>query len=499
MANVMKKSQSEIDGVQYRRAKLWQIILVATNAFIGMSFYSLIGLASYTASIGFGIATVAVGFILTFTRVFDAVTDPLLAFVYDKVNTRFGKVRVLLISGWLIMVLSLLAMFNWAAGKGHGTVTFVVLYMLYVIGYTLYNMTGQTLPALMTNDPKQRPMVGVFSTIFNYVVPIALSMLFYVLLMPKYGGFNLEFLAAACWVAVGLSAVGIVLVCIGISSFDKPEYFEGTSAKKEKLKLKDMIDVLKNNRPLQCYIASGASDKIAQQVASQSIISTMLGGIIIGDISISTTLSTISIIPSIIFAFIGAKYAGKHGSKKTVVTWTYMCIYVTCATILFFVFLHMGGNTRAISTAFPLMAIFVVLTLAQNATKMCVTTGNSAFMADVIDYELDRGGKYIPAVVSGVYSLIDKLVSSVSALIATGAVALIGYRETMPQPTDELTGGIFWMTMVLMFGFPLIGWVVTLIAMRFCSLSKEEMVEVQKRIADKKAAARHAVIEEQMK
>ena len=64
-------------------------------------------------------------------------------------------------------------------------------------------------------------------------------------------------------------------------------------------------------------------------------------------------------------------------------------------------------------------------------------------MADIIDYELDRGGKYIPAVITGVYSLIDKLVSSVSALIATGAIALIGYKETMPQPTDELTAGIF--------------------------------------------------------
>ena len=80
------------------------------------------------------------------------------------------------------------------------------------------------------------------------------------------------------------------------------------------------------------------------------------------------------------------------------------------------------------------------------------------------------------------------MVSSVSALIATGAVALIGYRESMPQPTDELTGGVFWMTLVLMFGFPLIGWVITLIAMRYCTLDKEEMVEVQKRIADKKAA-----------
>lgn len=99
-----------------------------------------------------------------------------------------------------------------------------------------------------------------------------------------------------------------------------------------------MIEVLKNNRPLQCYIASGASDKIAQQVASQTIITTMLGGIIIGDMSINTTLTTVSIIPSILFAVVGAKYAGKHGNKKTIVTWTYMCIYVTCTTILFFVF-----------------------------------------------------------------------------------------------------------------------------------------------------------------
>ncbi len=483
-----KPSQSEIDGVQYRRAKLWQIIMVASNGLVSMGFYSLIGMASYSASIGFGIATVAVGGILTFTRIFDAVTDPMLAFIYDKVNTRFGKIRVLLASGWLIMVLASLMMYNWAAGKGHGVVVFVLLYIVYIIGYTLYNMTGQTLFALMTNDPKQRPMVGVWSTIFNYVVPITLSMINFAVLLPKYGNFSLEFLAAVCWVTIAASAVGLVLVCIGISEFDKPENFVGTMAKKEKLKLKDMMEVLKNDRPLQCYIASGASDKITQQVASQTIINTMLGGIIIGDMSISTTLTTVSIIPSILFAFIGAKYAGKHGNKKTIVTWSYMCIYVTCAIILFFVFLYMGGKTRSISTAMPLMAIYVILTLALNATKLWVTTGNNAFMAEVIDYELDRGGKYIPAVVSGVYSLIDKLISSVSALIATSAVALIGYRETMPQPTDALTGGVFWMTMALMYGMPILGWVVTLIAMRFCSLGKEEMVEVQKRIADKKAA-----------
>ena len=64
-----KPSASEVDGVQYRRAKLWQIICYACNAFVGMSVYSLIGMASYSASIGYGITTATVGLILMLDRI----------------------------------------------------------------------------------------------------------------------------------------------------------------------------------------------------------------------------------------------------------------------------------------------------------------------------------------------------------------------------------------------------------------------------------------------
>lgn len=89
-----KPTASEVDGVQYRRAKLWQIICYACNGLVGMSVYSLIGMASYSASIGYGITTAAVGIILTCSRILDGITDPLLAFVYDRVNTKFGKLRM---------------------------------------------------------------------------------------------------------------------------------------------------------------------------------------------------------------------------------------------------------------------------------------------------------------------------------------------------------------------------------------------------------------------
>ena len=139
-----KPSASEVDDVQYRRAKTWQIICYACNAFVGMSVYSLIGMASYSASIGYGITTATVGIILMLARILDGFTDPMLAFIYDRVNTRFGKLRVLLISGYLIEAVGLLCMFNLCSSKGFGLPVFVLTYIIYIIGYTVSNMTIQS-------------------------------------------------------------------------------------------------------------------------------------------------------------------------------------------------------------------------------------------------------------------------------------------------------------------------------------------------------------------
>lgn len=483
MSKKTRMSQSEIDGVQYRRAKLWQIILVACNALVGMSVYSLIGMASYSASIGYGISTAVVGVILTCTRILDGVTDPILAFIYDKVDTKFGRLRILLIGGFAIEAIALLAMFDFCSSKGFGIVVFTLLYVVYVIGYTITNMTAQTLPAIMTNDPKQRPTIGVWQTAFNYMVPMIMTVVLNMVLLPRFGGnYNQDFLSAAVKVSMLIAAIGIILVSIGVSEYDKPEFYHGIK-KQEPLKIKDMLEVLKGNKPLQAYIAAQASDKIAQQTASQAVITTMLFGIIIGNMSMATMLSVISMLPSIVFAVFGAKYAGNHGSKNAIVTWTKVCMVI--ATLMMVFFIVIDPNT--ISNFGVTMIVYVLFTLALNGAKMCVTTADTSFMADIIDYELDRSGRYVPAVVSGTYSLIDKIISSLSALLATGAVAIIGYTKSMPQPDEPLTTPIFVVTMIIYFGLPLIGWAITLIAMRNCKLTKEEMVEVQKRIATRKA------------
>lgn len=482
------------ETLQYRKCKTSEMILSQGGAIMGMCCYILISYASYSGNIGYGIATTAIGIIMTASRIFDGITDPLFAFIYDRVSTKHGKIRILMVVGWLIEAAGLFGMFTLFSSKFDGTlgmIIFIAMYIVYILGYTVCQMTSLTIAPVMSNDPKQRPRFSVVSTIYSYLVPMILTVVLNFAMLPKFGGeYNQAFLSAAALVCIAISFIGLIMTLIGVRRFDKPENFEGIGAqKKEKLNLKMMGDVLAHNKPLQCYIVSGVSDKLAQQVSSQTIIATMMNGIIIGNMGISTLISAIAMFPSIIFAFIGSHYAGKHGNQKGVVTWTWVSMFVSIGMTIFLVGSYSADHIQDIAKiGSPMMIIYMLILLVLSGTKMCISAANGGFTADIIDYELFRSGHYEPAVVTGVYSIVDKVVSSFSALIATSCVALIGYSNTLPQPTDALTPAIFWMTMFLLYGLPILGWICTIVAMRFSHLDKDTMVKIQTAIAEQKAA-----------
>ena len=68
-------------------------------------------------------------------------------------------------------------------------------------------------------------------------------------------------------------------------------------------------------------------------------------------------------------------------------------------------------------------------------------------------------------------------------------IGLIGYTTTAPQQGDPLTFGVRVMTVILLIGFPIVGWICTLLAMKNSELTYEKMEEIQKSIGEKKKAA----------
>ena len=490
-------------AVGIHRAKTWQIALAMLTGSGQMSFYLLMASATYIGNGNFGILVAVTGIIITASRILDGVTDPLIAYVIERFNSRFGKIRIFMMLGWAIMALASTLMCNVGAGLGlsgvAGLLYFIVCYVIYIIGYTFVVVSTSITGNVMTNDPRQRPTLSVWSTAYSYLTPMVMSMISMAVILPKFDNIqgSAYFSSLNIFVVV-VSLVFYLLACIGITPYDKPENFEGIRLSKEeeeKPKLKDMLALLRENKELQRYIVAASSDKLAQTIGSASVVSTMLFGIMIGSMGLSSILSAIAMLPSIVFAIIGAKIAGKKGNRKSMIDWTWACIVLNVLYAVFLLFAPLTSIGGIMSGglsggAMALAVAFVLFNFANGGFKMVVSVATNALRMDIVDYEMDRTGKYMPATVSAVYSFVDKLVSSLGASIATAAIALIGYTTTTPQQGDPLTWGVKIMTVVLLVGCPLVGWICTLLSMKNSRLTYEEMQNVQARIAEKKAAVK---------
>lgn len=483
------------DGVRYRRASVLNITMGVATRGVAMSFYMLMMYASYIANAGYGIATILAGTIITGTRLFDGVTDPILAAIMDRKKPgKHGKIRMLILIGWAISSVACVAMYNWVAGKFDGVAgvaMFIAIYAVYIIGYTVLNMCIGTINAVITNDPAQRPFVGVVGNIYGFGIPMLMSTLLAFTILPKYNNqYNAACLKEACFWYVGVSLILAIVACIGISSVDNAETLGNVVAggkKKEQIGFKDMVSLLKDNKALRMYVITGASDKIAQQTASQSIVATMMSGILIANFKASTMINNAGTTVGIVCGFLGAMYIAKFGAKKAVSVWSTIAVGLSVAAIAFCLVLG-PDKMNEIGKVGLVMAVYVVIMIGRTSITTILSVAENTMKADVTDYELERSGNYMPATVSGVYFFVDKWISSLSSTIAALGAAMIGYTTTMPQMGDAPTWPIFWMTMGLMFVFPMLGWICNIIAMKFYELDKERMVEVQKNIAERKAA-----------
>ena len=109
---------------------------------------------------------------------------------------------------------------------------------------------------------------------------------------------------------------------LGLWRKDRKEFF-GTG-KPQLLRLRDYVEVLKNNRAIQMLCVSACSDKLTMNMQRNAIVTTMLFGIIIGDYSQYAVFSGITglmgvIVPVLLIIFV----ARNMGQKQALLVGTW--------------------------------------------------------------------------------------------------------------------------------------------------------------------------------
>lgn len=487
---------SESSSANTRKASEWQLVLAPLSSAVPTIFIVLMTFASYVAAGVYGIATVLAGTIISSTRIFDAVTDPLLALICDRLKVgKFGRCRIFTIIGWLIMAAAVFCMFNLGLGGGQGGTSllmFILLYSLYIIGYTVFGIGANLVQPILTTDPRQRASLGRWQAVYSAIISSCFSLVLAAVLMPKHKGeLGLPLFADLSLLVMGITfaMTMITVIVVTIAKVDVPENY--VSKVKQPASLKDIWDVLAHSRPMQMLIVAAGSDKLALQTASQSAINVMIFGIMLGDYRFSGTLNMINLAVTLVILLTPTvtRFAGRQGLKKANIRWTTIGAAVYALMWIFLIVV----DPRNILSNSALKAIFVAMYCAMGACKMAISAVTQPMRYDVVDYEFYRTGKYLPATVTMTYSFVDKLISSLATTVVALAVSTIGYTNSMPQVADPLTNGLFWVATFLWLGMPILGYLCTLLSLHFYPLDKEMMEKVRKTNAEvRRQAAENA-------
>lgn len=470
------------------RAKSYQLILFPFNNGATNVYYILtLNYIAYHANGVLGLALMFATTMVTAMRIFDAVTDPIIGVLIDKTDGKFGKFRPYIVLGNVIMAVSAVLLYfctRWipVSMMWLRYVGFVVLYMLYVIGYTFQTACTRSGQTVLTNDPAQRPLFTIFNTIAS-LVGMGLIQVVATVIGGWVGYGSEEFFNIVIPLAIVLSAALTVLAVIGIWEKDRTEFYgvDVKRADREKIKLKQYAEILKENKELRMLMLAGGSTKLAFSIATNASVSCMLYASMMGNYSgLYLPIYIVCYAASVPFFLLSVRTAQKKGQKAALTLYTRIALICYIAVLVLLLIWKQGNAATLLSlTDLNIYTLVFVFFYAVGYGAYYSTADMSIPMvADCSDYETYRSGKYVPGIIGTMFSLVDKLVSSLGSTIVGFAVLMIGI-ETLPDTNTAYAPGMKWVVIILFCILPMLAWLLTQYAMNNYTLSGRRMQEIQ--------------------
>lgn len=468
----------------YNNAKYWQIGFFSLNNAATNLYLALMGYISYYANSIAGFSVVLVSCILTGMNVFDAITDPVVGFMLDRSKGRFGKFRPFMLAGNIIMAMSavLLYFMTHEINRYMRIPFFVVSYGLFVLGFTFQTVVAKSGQAILTNNPKQRPLSTYFDSLFVMAAFGGTAVFVANYLVPKHGGFTNEelFKEYVIWVII-LSLICTILAMVGIASKDKADLLKKQSTV-QKVRVRDYWDIIRHNKPIRILILAACMNKFASTVYAHTTVGVMLFGILMNNYAIAGLIGVVTAVPTMFVISAGIRVAQSMGQKRSLMLFTALGIFfqlVMTGVLMQENINTVSFNPRRINS---ITVWFVIIYILLNGCKSITNNMVVPMIADCSDYERYRSGRFVPGLMGALFSFVDKVFAALGTAFVGVVMLIMGYNRRFPQIGDELTAEIKGTTLFLYCGLPMICWLLSLFFMKFYELDKRKMYEVSKKL-----------------
>lgn len=406
-------------------------------------FQAIVGLlnsyqAEFDASI-LGADIAVVGILILVAKIVSAVFDPIVGNMIDRSNSKHGKFKSMILYSILPLLIMTAVVFVKVPFKGFGLYVWIFLtYLIWSLAMTLGDVPSQGIASVLTPNPTERTNVVSISNTFKQIgfsacvviVPIAC------LIIPggsrvfvKSGETDTPMIASEYLFTAVLTAVlgCLLFALIPMLNKERVPYVSG-----EKTTFKDMINALKQNKPLMLVIVSyflGFGRQMAMGIQVQA------ANALLGSQNLVAVLGIVTAIGSMISMAICPVLIKKMGEKKV---YLLMSFYGFAVSILSFVvgyFWFRNPENMVLTVLFYAFLFLIGLQFG------AVTLMPMIMTADCVDYYEYETGKRMEGAAYSILTLTIKVCLALGTALGLVFVQFSGYSEAVSQITAGTISG----------------------------------------------------------
>ncbi len=362
-------------------------------------------------------------------NVWDFINDPLMGAFMDKAFAKKhnpkGKFRPWLLRSTPLLCISFIALWS-VPSLFEGLSLVCVLFglkILYEGAYTMFNIPMGSLLSAMADDDRERAILSSargFGSAVGNAIPVVLMPL----LIKKFGQTNATGYAVG---AVSCAVIGFVM-CLGHYAFtEERTIVESSDEEKQNIKITDILNVFRVNRPFLALCVHGLCICTMQYVSNT--LTNYMFSVVYGDLALITYGSVLSA-PFMLITLVGGPFLAKKFGLERFIRYGLLIGAV--------MYIGLFGMHMALEVNPYIHIIISNVALGLASMSIYMQWG---LVSEAIDYNEMLTGKRTEGSIYGTFNLSRRVGQTIGNSSAVFMLGLIGYNADLTvQSAGTVTG-----------------------------------------------------------
>ena len=420
----------------------------------------------------FGLKPLHAATLLLVTKLYDAISDPVMGIIADRTNTKWGKYRPYLL--WMALPFAIIGVFSFYVPNSTYAFKHVYAYLMYILmmtAYTAVNVPYGAMLGVMTADSKEKSVFSSYRMFFAYIGSFIAMGIFWLFEKSIIGKTNsagnvIKGVGDAdpmSWTLIVTIVAALCAILFILCFFMTKEHVKvEKTEKKGGASIKDDLKALAGNGPWWLLLGAAIGQLLCGSIrggAAAYYFANILNTSVFLTCAVYLTIGEIGQMAGVTFA---VALSEKFGKRETF-------IGSLVAVILFSSLIWWVPATTA--GVWMLLVLQILISLAFGVAAPLTWS----MFADVADYSELKHGANSTGLIFSSSSMAQKFGGAIGGFLLLALLGAFGYNKDLAVQAPQTLSAIKAMLSFI----PAIGAAIAIVFLWFYPLTSAKMKEIQ--------------------